>query len=85
MIFFTIGVDWGCYFSRLSWHGAWKRIVELQGLDGLRQVKGYHDEPLQGEWRGFRSSRLSLKWRVIYSAEKEVCEIYVVDINPHKY
>lgn len=63
----------------------WKRIVELQGLEGLRQIKGYHDESLRGEWHGFRSSRLSLKWRVIYSAEKEVCAVYVVDINPHKY
>jgi len=63
----------------------WKRIVELQGLEGLRKIKGYHDESLRGEWHGFRSSRLSLKWRVIYMAKKEVCEIYIVNNNPHKY
>lgn len=63
----------------------WKRIVELQGLEGLRKIKGYHDESLQGEWRGFRSSRLSLKWRVIYVVKKEICEVYIVNINPHKY
>lgn len=62
-----------------------KRIIELQGVQGLREVKGYHDEALKGEWRGFRSSRLSLQWRVIYKAEKEVLEVYVVDINAHQY
>ena len=63
----------------------WKRIVELQGIQGLREIKGYRDEPLKGEWKGFRSSRLSLKWRVIYMAEKEQLEVYVIDINAHKY
>ncbi len=63
----------------------WKRIVELQGIQGLREIKGYHDETLKGEWKGFRSSRLSLKWRVIYMAEKEQLEIYVIDLNAHKY
>lgn len=63
----------------------WKRIVEFQGTQGLRAIKGYHDEPLKGEWEGFRSSRLSLKWRVIYKVEKEQLEIYVIDVNAHKY
>ena len=63
----------------------WKRIVELQGMQGLREIKGYHDETLKGEWKGFRSSRLSLQWRVIYKAEKEELEIYVIDVNAHKY
>lgn len=62
-----------------------KRIIELQGIQGLREIKGYHDEPLKGEWKGFRSSRLSLKWRVIYKAEKEQLEVYVIDVNAHKY
>jgi len=63
----------------------WKRIIELQGTQGLREIKGYHDEALKGEWRGFRSSRLSLQWRVIYKAEKEELEVYVIDLNAHKY
>jgi len=63
----------------------WKRIVEHQGLQGLKMIKGYHDEALQGEWKGFRSSRLSLQWRVIYKAEKEEFDVYVIDVNAHKY
>lgn len=63
----------------------WKRIVEFQGAAGLRQIKGYHDEALKGEWKGFRSSRLSLKWRIIYKVESEQFEIYVMDLNAHKY
>jgi addiction module RelE/StbE family toxin len=64
---------------------AWKRIVELEGPSGLRLIKGFRDESLKGEWAGFRSSRLNLQWRVIYKVEKEVLEIYVIEITPHKY
>jgi addiction module RelE/StbE family toxin len=63
----------------------WKRIVEFQGIQGLKKIKGYHDEALKGEWRGFRSSRLSLKWRVIYRAHTDQLEVYVVEVNAHKY
>ena len=64
---------------------AWKRIVELEGPAGLRLIKGFMDEALKGNWQGFRSSRLGLQWRVIYRVEREVLEIYVVEITPHKY
>lgn len=63
----------------------WKRIIELQGIRGLKEIKGYHDEALKGEWRGFRSSRLSLQWRVIYKENREGLEVFVIDINAHKY
>ncbi len=63
----------------------WKRIIELQGVHGLKEIKGYHDEALKGEWRGFRSSRLSLQWRVIYKEDKDGLEVFVIDINAHKY
>lgn len=64
---------------------AWKRIVELEGPKGLRLIKGFHDEALKGEWRGHRSSRLGLKWRVIYAVKREHLEVYVVEVNPHEY
>lgn len=64
---------------------AWKRVVELQGPSGLRNVKGFHDENLKGEWNGFRASRLGLQWRVIYLIEDKVLEVFVVEITPHDY
>ncbi|MCH9770050.1 MAG: type II toxin-antitoxin system RelE/ParE family toxin [Gammaproteobacteria bacterium] len=63
----------------------WKRIVELEGPQGLRLIKGFHDESLKGQWAGFRSSRLSRKWRVIYKVKASHLEVYVFDVNPHKY
>lgn len=69
---------------RKAYH-AWKRIVELEGPQGLRVIKGFNDEALKGEWKGFRSSRLTLKWRVIYRIEKEELSVYVVEVNPHEY
>ena len=64
---------------------AWKRIVELEGPQGLRLIKGFHDEALEGEWDGCRSSRLNKQWRVIYHVEKDQLIVYVIEINPHTY
>lgn len=64
---------------------AWKRIVEMEGPQGLRFIKGFHDEMLRGEWQGFRSSRLNRQWRVIYQVHKDQLAVYVVEISPHDY
>jgi toxin HigB-1 len=64
---------------------AWKRIVELSGPKGLRLIKGFYDEGLKGKWQGFRSSRLNHQWRLIYKLEKELFEVYVIELTPHKY
>ena len=64
---------------------AWKRIVEVEGPEGLKLIKGFYDESLKGEWKEFRSSRLSRKWRVIYKTDREASFVYVIEINPHIY
>jgi addiction module RelE/StbE family toxin len=69
----------------LKHYEIWKRIVEFEGLQGLYTIKGFHDEALKGDWKGYRSSRLNLKWRVIYKAHVDHFEIYVIEINPHQY
>lgn len=69
----------------LKQYELWKRIVELEGPRGLKTIKGFHDEILSGNWKGYRSSRLSLQWRVVYKIEQNSLEIYVIDINPHNY
>lgn len=69
----------------LKHYELWKRIVEHGGPSSLRLIKGFHDEALKGQWEGYRSSRLSKQWRVIYKIEKQILEIYVIDINPHDY
>lgn len=64
---------------------AWKRIVELSGPQGLKRFKGFHDEALKGKWRGYRSSRLGIQWRVIYLVEGESFEIFAVEVTAHDY
>lgn len=64
---------------------AWKRIIELEGPQGLRYIKGFQDEALSGKWKGFRSSRLGIKWRVIYETEGKESIVYVDEISPHEY
>jgi addiction module RelE/StbE family toxin len=63
----------------------WKDIVTISGPSGLRLIKGFHDEGLRGEWKGHRSSRLGLQFRVIYKIEKDQVMVLVVEITPHDY
>jgi len=63
----------------------WKDIVVISGTNGLRQIKGLHDENLRGKWRGHRSSRLGDKYRVIYKEEAEKLIVKVIDITGHDY
>ena len=63
----------------------WKDIILISGPDGLRQVKGFRDEALRGEWKGHRSSRLNIQYRVIYKIEKDLVLVQVVNVTPHDY
>ena len=63
----------------------WKMIVESHGPAKLREFPGFHDEKLQGERFGQRSSRLSLKYRVIYVVARAEVTVYVIDLNAHEY
>jgi len=63
----------------------WKDIVKFSGPDGLRRIRGFNDEPLRGDWRGHRSSRLGDQFRVIYRIEKEKLFVMVIDLTAHDY
>jgi len=63
----------------------WKDIVSISGPNGLKQIKGFNDESLVGEWKGHRSSRLNLQYRVIYKIENEQFFVRVVRITAHDY
>ena len=63
----------------------WKDIVTISGPQGLRKIKGLHDESLSGDWKGHRSSRLNQQYRVIYKVEKDKILIQVVNVTPHDY
>ncbi len=63
----------------------WKDIVAISGPKGLRLIKGFHDEALRGEWKGHRSSRLGLKYRLIYRIENKKLFVQVIDITAHDY
>lgn len=63
----------------------WKDIATISGPSGLRLIKGFRDEALSGEWKGYRSSRLNEQWRVLYSVEAEVMTVHVIRVTPHDY
>lgn len=65
----------------------WARLVEFHGTAILRKFPGYNDEMLKGDWQGYRSSRLNLKWRVIYQVGRsgEIEIVSVVRVTAHDY
>ena len=63
----------------------WKDIVRISGPEGLRLIRGFNDESLRGEWKGYRSSRLSLQYRVIYKIDRENVYVQVEKVTPHDY
>lgn len=63
----------------------WKDIVSISGPQGLRQIKGLRDEALSGEWKGYRSSRLNLQYRVIYKVESNEIKVLVENVAAHDY
>jgi len=63
----------------------WKDIATVSGPAGLRLIKGFHDETLAGKWKGHRSSRLGLQYRVIYRMISQEQLFEVVSITPHDY
>ena len=63
----------------------WKDIVSVSGPQGLRLIKGFHDEALFGKWKGHRSSRLNRQFRVIYRVENDRVLIEVVNVTAHDY
>jgi addiction module RelE/StbE family toxin len=63
----------------------WQDIAVLSGPPGLRAITGFHDEALSGQWKGYRSSRLGLQYRVIYRVYKTELMFRVESITPHDY
>ena len=65
---------------------AWVRAVKKEGLMEVRKCPGYHDEPLSGKWKGYRSIRLNKAYRAFYRIEKETITFVIVDrVNKHEY
>ena len=63
----------------------WKDIAMLSGPQGLRLIKGFRDEALAGEWKGYRSSWLNEQWRVIYQVVTDALLVRVIRVTPHDY
>jgi len=61
--------------------------VQSLGLEHVRRLPGYHDEPLKGQWSGYRSIRLNRAYRAIYSLQDDgIVEFARVEtVNKHEY
>jgi proteic killer suppression protein len=65
----------------------WIEAVAADGLNEVRKISGYHDEPLKGKRKGQRSIRLSKSYRAIYTITNEgkMEFVEVIEVNKHDY
>jgi mRNA-degrading endonuclease YafQ of YafQ-DinJ toxin-antitoxin module len=63
----------------------WRDIAMISGPTGLRMITGFHDEALAGEWKGYRSSRLGLQYRVIYRVLADNLVFQAASVTAHDY
>lgn len=69
----------------------WIMDVENLGIEEVRKVPGYHDEPLSRDRENQRSVRLSKSYRGFYIeyeeviGEKKIDIINVIEVNKHDY
>lgn len=65
----------------------WIERVEVFGIDEVRKIKGFHDEPLKGVRKGERSIRLNRSYRAIYteSVDKQLFMILIIEVHNHDY
>lgn len=64
----------------------WVAAVEHDGLEEVRKVPGYHDEPLKGDRAGQRSIRLSRAYRAIYEIKGATARfVSVEEVSKHDY
>jgi proteic killer suppression protein len=64
----------------------WVAAVEHDGLEEVRKLPGYHDEPLRGDRAGQRSIRLSRSYRAIYEVMEDKAKfVSVEEVSKHGY
>lgn len=65
----------------------WVDAVSHEGLNEVRKISGFHDEPLQGNRRGQRSIRLNKSYRAIYELDTQgvVHFVEIIEVTKHEY
>ncbi len=65
----------------------WVERVEEFGIDEVRKIKGFHDEPLKWARKGERSIRLNRSYRAIYVESIEALQfvILIIEVSNHEY
>ena len=65
---------------------AWVLDVEKRGLEEVKKVPSFHDEPCKGKLKGLRSIRLKRGYRAYYRIEKDQVEfVFVERVDKHEY
>lgn len=65
----------------------WVESVRTDGLQIVRRIPGYHDEPLKGKRSDQRSIRLSRSYRAIYETKKDgkIEFVSIEEVTKHDY
>ncbi len=65
----------------------WVDAVNHSGIQDIRKISGYHDEPLHGNRYGQRSIGLNKSYRAIYIEldNGQIQFIEILEVNKHEH
>ena len=65
----------------------WVEIIETDGYEAMKMIKGFKDHALVGKRIGQRSCYLSRSWRVIYHLDHSTgsVQVEVLEVHNHDY
>ncbi len=65
---------------------SWIDAVGHKGLNEVRKIPGYHDEPLKGKRKNQRSIRLNIAYRAIYIIHQDTIRfVEIQEVHKHEY
>ena len=66
---------------------SWIEDVETIGLEEVRKVPGFHDEPLHGKRKSQRSIRLNRSYRAVYIIKQNghIEFVSIKEVSKHDY
>ena len=68
-----------------SSYSYWRSLITNDGIDKVKEIKGFHFEKLKGKKKNEYSCRLSKSYRVYFALAKETKTVIVSGVNKHDY
>ena len=68
-----------------SSYSYWRSLITNDGIEKVKEIKGFHFEKLKGKKRNEYSCRLSKAYRVYFKLSRKTIIVIVSGVDKHDY